>query len=56
MGTVVFHVLAALLVAAWVRPLALDGLRALHILQLEEYQTARYWRWLASNARLALDP
>ena len=41
--------LAVLLVLAWVRPLLLDGLRALHILQLEEYQTVRYVRWQTAN-------
>ena len=42
-------VLAVLLVAAWTRPVALIGLRSLHILQLEEYQTARFWRWLVDH-------
>lgn len=41
--------LAALLVLAWARPLWVAGLAALHILQLEEYQTIRYWRWLAGH-------
>lgn len=44
-----------LLVISWARPLALGGLRALHILQLEEYQTARFWRWLARHASSAID-
>jgi UDP-N-acetylmuramoyl-tripeptide--D-alanyl-D-alanine ligase len=52
----VASLVAAVLVAVWLRPLAIDALRALHILQLEEYQTGRYWRWLASNARLTIDP
>jgi UDP-N-acetylmuramoyl-tripeptide--D-alanyl-D-alanine ligase len=46
---------AALFLAAWTRPLVLDGLHALHLLQLEEYQTARYWRWLGTNSRQTLD-
>jgi len=48
-------VLGILLLAAWTRPLVLSGLRALHILQLEEYQTLRYWHWLSSHASSALD-
>lgn len=48
-------VAAALLVVAWLRVFVLDGLRALHILQLEEYQTTRYWRWLAENFALTVN-
>jgi UDP-N-acetylmuramoyl-tripeptide--D-alanyl-D-alanine ligase len=40
---------------SWVRVYALDCLRALHILQLEEYQTARYLRWQAANPRALVD-
>jgi hypothetical protein len=48
-------VAAAVLVVAWLRILVLDGLRAVHILQLEEYQTTRYWRWLAENIALSVN-
>jgi UDP-N-acetylmuramoyl-tripeptide--D-alanyl-D-alanine ligase len=47
--------LATLVVVAWGRPLVLSGLRALHILQLEEYQTARYWRWIVGHLASAID-
>ncbi len=49
-------VLALLLVGAWARPLFLDGRRALHILQLEEYQTLRFWHWLRDNVGHVVDP
>jgi len=55
MNTLATTVLSFLIVLAWARPLALDGLRALHILQLEEYQSRRYWRWIASNLPVTLD-
>lgn len=55
MSTFVTPALALLLVLAWARPLALDGLRALHILQLEEYQSRRYWHWIAENTQVTLD-
>src|SRR5579884_1983948 len=48
-------VATVLFVFAWGRPLILLGLRSLHILQLEEYQTARFWRWLLRHAPVALD-
>ncbi|HLZ07165.1 MAG TPA: Mur ligase family protein, partial [Chloroflexota bacterium] len=44
-----------LLLAGWCRPIALSSLRALHILQLEEYQTRRYLRWLATNRSVQID-
>ena len=46
---------ACLLILAWGRPLVLLGLRSLHILQLEEYQTTRYWRWLFQHTGAAFD-
>lgn len=52
---VIVNVLAALVVLAWARPLVLDALRALHILQLEEYQTVRFWRWLVGHRSSAFD-
>jgi len=48
-------VAAVLLAVSWVRPIGLTGLRALHILQLEEYQTVRYWRWLLGNMSATID-
>ena len=45
-----------LLLAGWIRPVALTSLQALHILQLEEYQTFRYLRWLANNRSVQVDP
>jgi UDP-N-acetylmuramoyl-tripeptide--D-alanyl-D-alanine ligase len=44
-----FGALGLLLVLTWLRPLLLAGLRGLHILQLEEYQTLRYLRWQTAN-------
>jgi UDP-N-acetylmuramoyl-tripeptide--D-alanyl-D-alanine ligase len=55
MGDTLAIAVTALFVAAWTRPYAVDGLRALHLLQLEEYQTGRYWRWLAANPGLTFD-
>ncbi len=55
MAALLVLVSAILVVAAWGRPVALDGLRALHVLQLEEYQTARFWRWLSTHPPAALD-
>jgi UDP-N-acetylmuramoyl-tripeptide--D-alanyl-D-alanine ligase len=49
-------ILALVFLIAWLRPLGLTAWRALHLLQLEEYQTARYLRWAARNWRAALDP
>ncbi len=47
---------AVVLVAAWLRPIVLNARRALHLLQLEEYQTRRYWAWLARNRAAVVDP
>jgi UDP-N-acetylmuramoyl-tripeptide--D-alanyl-D-alanine ligase len=47
--------LTVIFLAVWARPYGLDGWRALHLLQLEEYQTARYSRWLGENARQTFD-
>jgi UDP-N-acetylmuramoyl-tripeptide--D-alanyl-D-alanine ligase len=45
------------LLLAWAWPSVLWALRGLHVLQLEEYQTARYLRWLASHlSALAYTP
>ncbi|HUX86904.1 MAG TPA: UDP-N-acetylmuramoyl-tripeptide--D-alanyl-D-alanine ligase [Chloroflexota bacterium] len=55
MSTILSIIAACLLVFAWGRPLVLLGLRSLHILQLEEYQTGRFWRWLSEHARAAFD-
>src|SRR5258708_3050267 len=55
MGDTLAIAVTALFVAAWARPYSVDGLRALHLLQLEEYQTRRYWRWLATNLGLTFD-
>lgn len=48
-------IVGVVLIVAWLRPLARYGLRALHLLQLEEYQTARYWRWLAGHPGAPFD-
>ena len=55
MTPVIFALLGVLVVVAWARPVALVALHALHVLQLEEYQTGRFWRWLASHGRSAVD-
>lgn len=49
-------ILAVVLLVAWIRPLAVAGLRALHLLQLEEYQTARFLRWVAGHRFEVVDP
>lgn len=46
---IVSLVLGAALLFAWVTPGARWISRGLHMLQLEEYQTARYARWLLAN-------
>lgn len=48
--------LSAALVLAWAVPLARGMLRGLHILQLEEYRTARYARWLRNNLTTIFAP
>ena len=55
MAVFVAPILAVLVVGAWARPLVLNGLRALHILQLEEYQNVRFWRWLIGHPSNVLD-
>ncbi|MGH2461526.1 MAG: hypothetical protein ACRDIY_21940, partial [Chloroflexota bacterium] len=55
MTPVVPSLLALVVVAAWARPLGLNGLRALHILQLEEYQNARFGRWQIARPRTVVD-
>lgn len=47
--------LTVILLLAWLRPLALDGRRSLHILQLEEYQTRRFGNWLLQNPAAIFD-
>jgi UDP-N-acetylmuramoyl-tripeptide--D-alanyl-D-alanine ligase len=49
-------VLAVVLLLAWAKPSILWALRGLHVLQLEEYQTARYARWLVEHRRGMLYP
>jgi UDP-N-acetylmuramoyl-tripeptide--D-alanyl-D-alanine ligase len=44
------------LVASWLMPVVGSAKRSLHILQLEEYQTRRFWRWIAANAAATIDP
>jgi UDP-N-acetylmuramoyl-tripeptide--D-alanyl-D-alanine ligase len=51
----IWLIVSALFIAAWVRPIVLTSLRALHMLQLEEYQTVRYLRWLTANRWLIVD-
>lgn len=55
MTAVISIPLAVLVVLAWIWPVGRLGLRSLHILQLEEYQTRRFWRWLARHLPAAVD-
>jgi UDP-N-acetylmuramoyl-tripeptide--D-alanyl-D-alanine ligase len=50
--------LAMALVGAlvWLAVLALDGRRLLHILQLEEYELPRFWRWLRADPDRIVPP
>src|SRR5271166_1429450 len=44
------------LLATWAIPFGRQVERALHLLQLEEYQTGRYWRWVFANRSAPVDP
>jgi UDP-N-acetylmuramoyl-tripeptide--D-alanyl-D-alanine ligase len=48
--------LTAALLLAWLAPSIRWMLRGLHLLQLEEYRTGRYARWLKNNLRAGLYP
>lgn len=48
--------LSAALALAWAVPLARGLLRGLHLLQLEEYRTVRFARWLKDNPTAAIAP
>jgi UDP-N-acetylmuramoyl-tripeptide--D-alanyl-D-alanine ligase len=40
----------------WLAVVALDGRRLLHLLQLEEYELPRFWRWLQADPDRAVPP
>jgi UDP-N-acetylmuramoyl-tripeptide--D-alanyl-D-alanine ligase len=52
--TILIQLVSLALLLAWARPALVWAMRGLHMLQLEEYQTIRFGRWLAANLRLAL--
>jgi UDP-N-acetylmuramoyl-tripeptide--D-alanyl-D-alanine ligase len=55
MSDLIWMIPAGLFLAGWARPVALTCRRALHILQLEEYQTVRFLRWLGNNRSVPVD-